>query len=57
MDVYCGGILEFGHDQLVQCLKEHEAQLPADCKVLLEYKKSAKPIEKTTSGTSHNSSH
>jgi hypothetical protein len=39
MDEFCGGTLELGHDKLVKCLKEHEAELPSDCKVLMEYKK------------------
>ena len=39
MDEFCGGILELGHDQLVQCLKQHESELPESCKALLVYKK------------------
>ena len=53
MDEYCGGVLELGHDKLVKCLKEHESDLPADCKVLMEYKKGT---NNTTSAASDSSS-
>lgn len=53
MDEYCGGVLELGHDKLVKCLKDHEAQLPSDCKILMEYKKGA---DTTTSSDSANNS-
>lgn len=49
MDEYCGGVLELGHDKLVKCLKEHEAQLPADCKALMEYKKGAETTPSNSS--------
>jgi hypothetical protein len=36
MDQYCGGILELGHGELIKCLKDHEAELPAECKAVLD---------------------
>jgi hypothetical protein len=44
MDEFCGGLLEFSHDMVMKCLKEHEADVSPACKDLL---KSWKPSDQS----------
>jgi hypothetical protein len=36
MDEFCGGLLEFSHDAVMKCLKEHEADVSPACRNLLK---------------------
>jgi hypothetical protein len=36
MDEFCGGLLEFSHDTVMKCLKDHEADVAPACKELLK---------------------
>jgi hypothetical protein len=36
MNEFCGGLLEFSHDAVMKCLKDHENEVAPACKDLLK---------------------
>jgi hypothetical protein len=36
MDDFCGGLLEFSHESVMKCLKEHESEVGPACQDLLK---------------------
>jgi hypothetical protein len=53
MDEFCGGLLEFSHETVMKCLKEHEADVAPACKDLLKnWKPASEPAQPGKAETS-----